>query len=221
MKHIFFLFLTALAVFGCNSPEKPQKRSLFCYVRYDEAVKAIKAEATLQDLDKKTPVEMPGGFRYQGVGMELTPVYGMTYHYEYTAEFLPEHVFEWRDKDNNKQQFRMGISPIQSFSLPTKSISQSKPTTLHWEGAALSKGETLVFMWENTGKGLTVPMEVTTTSGATLIDIPAVKLKDIVPGDWTLYLVRKKLIKDKVSDIPVNGIMEYYTKPISVKVTRD
>ena len=152
--------------------------------------------------------------------MDLSPAYGLMYRYEYSADFLPEHVFEWRDKKNNKSLFRMSIDPIKVFSLNSKTISASKPAVLQWEGTPLGKGETMVLMWEDTAKGLTAPMEVSTKSGQPLIDIPAARLKDIVPGDWTLYVVRKKLIKDSVADMPVNGIMEYYSKPIPVKVTK-
>lgn len=220
MKYIFFLVVTTLALLSCKAPEKAQKLSLFCYVRYDAAVKAVKAEATLQDAVTKTALEMPGGMRYQSSEMTLAPIYGLTYRHEYNAEFIPEHVFEWRDAKNNKNAFRMSLDPITVFAFPSPAISQSKPTALHWEGAALGKGETMVLMWENTEKGLTVPMEVSSTSGMAQIDIPAAQLKDIVPGDWTLYLVRKKLSKETVDNLPVNGIMEYYSKAIPVKVTK-
>jgi hypothetical protein len=203
MKHIFFLFLTTLALFGCAPKEKAQNRTLFCYVRYDEAVKAVKAEASLQDPGAKTSLEIPGGIRYQGMEMELAPVYGMTYRYEYTANFLPEHVFEWRDQQNSKQLSRTSLDPINSFFLPGKTIATAQPTAV-----------------QNTEEGQTVPMEVSTTSGRPQIDIPAVKMKDITPGKWTLYLVRKKLSKNKVADLPVNTILEYYTKAIEVKVTK-
>ena len=219
MKYIFFLILTTLALFSCNTPEKSPNFTLFCYVRYDEAVKGIKAEATLQDPTNKKSVELPGGIRYQGMEMALTPVYGLTYRYEYTAEFLPSHVFERRDKNNARQVFEMGIDPVKVFSLNEKNIAHSKPAVLQWVGTPLGKGETMVMMWENTAKGLTVPMEVSTSSGQPMIDIPIVKLKDIPPGDWTLYLVRKKLTKGMLGDIPTNGILEYYSKAISVKVT--
>jgi hypothetical protein len=220
MKHIFFLVLTTLAFIGCNTAEKPQKHTMFCYIRYDEAAKSVKAEASLQDVDKKISIEIPGGIRYQGTEMTLTPVYGMTYHHEYSAAFLAEHVFEWRDKKNVKQLFSMNLDPVPEFDLGGKNISVAKGTALVWEGTPLGKGETMVLMWENTTAGLTVPMEVSTSSGRPVIDIPAAKMKDIAPGDWTLYLVRKKLTKTMVADIPVNGILEYYTKTISVRVTK-
>ncbi|MEY3194381.1 MAG: hypothetical protein RIQ78_478 [Bacteroidota bacterium] len=219
MKYIFFLILIILALFSCSTPEKKTNLSLFCYVRYDEAVNGVKAEATLQDPTNKKSIEIPGGIRYQGMEMTLTPVYGLTYRYEYTAQFLPAHVFEVRDKNNSRQVFEMSIDPVKVFSLREKTISHSKPTVLQWEGAPLGKGETMVLMWENTAKGLTVPMEVSNTSGQSMIDIPSAKLKEIPPGAWTLYLVRKKLTKGLLGDIPTNGILEYYSKTLAVKIT--
>lgn len=219
MKYIFFSILTTLALLGCNTQKKVQKQALFCYVRYDAADKMLKSEATFQDLNNNTAMELAGGIRYQGIEMQLSPAVGMTYRYEHTADFLPEQVFEWQGKTNNKNRFRMTIDPIKVFFVHQKTISRANPTILQWEGTALGKGETMVLMWENTPKGLTVPMEVSTNSSQPKIDIPAAKLKELVAGDWTLYLVRKKLTKENVDGLPVNGILEYYTKAIDVKVT--
>lgn len=219
MKHIFFFILTALAIFGCDNSQKEANRSIFCYVRYDASNKSIKAEATMNDEDQKKPVEWPGGIRYQRMEMQLLPVYGMTYRYEYNAAFLPDHVFEWTEAQNHKSAFHMSIDPIQAFSLPAAAISKSKPTSVKWEGSPLGKGETLVFMWENQKEGKTLPLEVSSTSNVPVIDIPSAKIKELSPGTWTLYLVRKRLIKEKVGSIQANGIMEYYTEPISVRIT--
>jgi hypothetical protein len=219
MKHIFFLVLTTMAVLGCKTPEKPQDLSLFCYVRYDAASKAVKAEATLQEATKKTALEIPGGIRYQSMEMVLAPVYGLKYRYDYNASFLTEHVFEWRDKQNAKQAFKIRFQPIDSFSLTGSTLKNTAATSLQWEGTALGKGETLVLMWENAEKGLTLPMEVTSTSGMPLIDIPAGKLKSLEPGNWTLSLVRKKLVKETINTLPASCILEYYTKAIPIKIT--
>jgi len=220
MKYIFFLILTTLAFLGCNSQQKAENHTLFCYARYDETLKLTKAEATLQDVGNKTTLEIPGGIRYQSMEMKLTPVYGMSYRYEYPARFVAEQVFDWRDANKNKQVFRMSIDPITTFSLQGNTISQSQPATLTWEGSPLGKGETMVLMWENAKEGTTLPLEVSTSVGVPKIDIPAAKLKDFSPGDWTLYLVRKKLVKDNIAGMPVNGITEFYSKPIEVKITK-
>ncbi len=207
-----------MALFSCNSQQKAEKHTLFCYARYDEPLKIAKAEATLQDEVNKTSLEIPGGIRYQGMEMKLTPIYGMSYRYEYPAAFLAEQVFDWRDANNNKQVFRMSFDAVTNFSLNQPSISLSEPTSLKWEGNPLGKGETMVLMWENAQEGRTLPLEVASSIGVPLIEIPAAKLKELSPGDWTLYLVRKKLVKDIIAGMPVNGIAEYYSSAISVKV---
>jgi hypothetical protein len=62
-------------------------------------------------------------------------------------------------------------------------------------------------------------MEVTTTVGKPYIDFPAEKLKELTPGKWSVYLVRKKLTKSVVNGYQINGIMEYYTKSSELTVT--
>ena len=63
-------------------------------------------------------------------------------------------------------------------------------------------------------------MEVTTTVGKPFIDFPAEKMKELKPGKWSLYLVRKKLTRTVVNEYLVNGIMEYYTGSSELTITR-
>lgn len=220
MKHIFFLILTTLALLGCGGQEKAGKRTLFCYVRFDESAQTVISEASLQDEAHKTSVELPGGIRYQGREMDLKPLYGMTYRAEFPSKFIPDHVFEWLDKRNHRNKANLHMDPVPAFSLSSPNVTSGKATEVQWQGTPLSKGETMVFMWENTSEGLTVPLEVASTSGMPVIVIPAAKMSSIVPGDWTLYLVRKKLSKEVIGEMPVNAILEYYTKPLKVTVTK-
>lgn len=220
MKYIFFLILTTLALLSCHSQQNAEKRTLFCYARYDETLKFTKAEATMQEDGNKTSLEIPGGIRYQSMEMKLSPIYGMSYRYEYPAELVAEQVFDWRDASNNKQVFRLPINPVKAFSMSENTVSMSNPTKLTWEGSPLGKGETMVLMWENVKEGLTLPLEVSSSIGMPQIEIPVAKLKELSPGDWTLYLVRKKLMKDTIGGMPVNGISEFYSKAIALKVIK-
>ncbi|MBL7829364.1 MAG: hypothetical protein JNJ57_22195 [Saprospiraceae bacterium] len=218
MKRIFFLVLTTLVFFCCTAEEKKTYQSANCYVRYDEAQGRVSAEATFNHPESKIAVEVPGGVRFQSNDMKATTTYGHMYRYEETVKFQPEQVFEWGPKNKGASTLKVGIVPIQNFSFGTSEISFGDAVKLTWDGAALGKGETLVFMWENKEKGLTVPLEVSTTIGEPIVEIPGEKMKSISPGNWTLYLVRKKLQKSNVDGIAVNSILEYYTKPIALKI---
>ena len=89
---------------------------------------------------------------------------------------------------------------------------------MRWEGAPLGKGETMVFLWENTKLRKTIPMEIIHTSGETAIEFPAAKIAQLDPGEWTYYLVRKKLTKSDANGVAASGIIEYYTKSDTVQV---
>jgi hypothetical protein len=73
-------------------------------------------------------------------------------------------------------------------------------------------------MWENPESRQTVPIEVFTIGGESRINLPAVKMKALTPGKWTLYLVRKKLMKGSVNGSPVICNTEQYTKPMPITV---
>ncbi|MFN0174856.1 MAG: hypothetical protein ACKVU0_09440 [Saprospiraceae bacterium] len=218
MKHIFFSILTALAFWHCQDPIPAPKNVLTCYVRYDAAGRNVKAEASLRDSASKNVVEMPGGIRFQSTEMKVLPVQGLTYSVEFPAVYTARPVFEWNTKKGEKREFKPEIPSIDSFFFATKIQSLKKSSILQWVGKPLGKGETLVFMWENASEGRTVPMEVSTTLRAPIIEIPAAKVAQIGVGDWSLYLVRKRFEKAEVANFLIESSAEFYTKAILVKI---
>jgi len=218
MKHIFFSILTLLAFWHCQDPVPVTKNTLNCYVRFDAAGRKVKAEATLREGTRKQIIEMPGGIRFQSAEMKVLPVQGITYMVEFPATYTAQTLFEWKNKKGEKGLFKMEVPSIDSFFFDSKELSVKNPANLRWVGKPLGKGETLVFIWENVPDGKTVPMEVSTTLGAPLIEIPAAKIAQIGPGDWSLYLVRKRFAKAEVADFLIESAAEFYTKPIKVRV---
>jgi len=219
MKHIFFLILTALAFFGCQSAEMPKNRSLDCYVRYLQTEAKIRAEATLREgAPDPKPVGAPDGIQYQGVDMKMLTMPSISYQFDQTGKLSPTHTFSWKDAKKQMRQFEMKMSPITQFGFGSKTISRQQPTTIRWDGKPLEKGETLVFLWENAALRKTVPMEVINISSEPAVEFPAAKIAELDPGEWTLYLVRKKLTKADLNGVAATGIMEYYTKTDTIQV---
>lgn len=218
MKHIFFSILTGLAFCHCQTPAPAPKNILNCYVRYDAAARAVKAEAYLKDGTNKNIIELPGGLRFQSTEMKILPVRGITYTAEYPAAYLPELVFEWTLNKNELGVYKTALPLIDSFFFESKVLSTKSPGNLRWIGKPLGKGETLVFMWENEQDGVTTPMEVSSTLGAPLIEVPAAKIAQLGAGNWSLYLVRKRLNRAELKDFLVESVSEYYTKTIQVKI---
>lgn len=187
-------------------------------MRFDVAARLTKAEATLRDGTTKQMVEIPGGIRFQSVEMKPLPVRGTTYSAEYDAAFTAEPTFEWRSKAGEFLKFSPKAPSLDSFFFDQPVLSVQRAATLQWAGEPLGKGETLVLMWENAAEGKTVPMEVATNLGAARIEMPAAKIAQVGAGDWSLYLVRRRLTKAEVGDFQVESVAEFYTKPMRVKV---
>ncbi|MCE7925336.1 MAG: hypothetical protein DYG98_19965 [Haliscomenobacteraceae bacterium CHB4] len=219
MKHIFFSILSALAFSFCQTAEPAKKRSLECYVRYLEPEAQTHAEATLREGDVSLQaIQPPDGILYQGREMKLLAEPVISFRLDKPGKFEDKHVFSWKDPKGQVQQFDMQLSPIRQFGFGSKTLSRQQPATLRWEGDALVKGETLVFMWENEALRKTVPMEVIQVSGEPAIGFPAAKIAQLDPGQWTYYLVRKRLIKADINGVAASGIIEYYTKLDTVQV---
>lgn len=219
MKYIFFSILTTLAFLGCKSPETPKNYILDCYARFDEQAGRTTASATLKEgTSNPAPVEPQGGIRYQKVEMGLVPIRGLSYQYAYLANYVKEHVFECKTPDGKAVEFTLLMSPLDSGGFGLKVLSRKSPATYSWKGAPLERGEALVFIWENIEKGLTVPVELYQVGSSRSVEFPAVKMAEISAGNWTYYVVRKKLQKATVNGVAVSGVAEYYTKPQAVKV---
>lgn len=219
MKYIFFLILSTLAFLFCNKPVLPHY-SLECYARFDQQAARVTAEAIFKEGDSlPKPIEVPGGIRYQGIDMRLVPIRGMTYQHSYAADFTREQLFEWKTKEGKDLEFKLQMAPLDSISFEPKVLSRRQTARFNWEGAALGKGEVLVFIWENKALGLTVPMELYQVGPSKIIEFPAVKIAELAAGDWSYYVVRKKLQKEVLDNVSMSGVTEFYTKAQKIKVT--
>lgn len=219
-RYFFYLWLVPVGL-GCG-PQTPVLRQTFhCYARYDAADQQSKAEATLKEgPDEKhlVPVDPPDGIRYQGVSMHLLPVQGMTYQSTYSAAYRPDHRFSWKDKTDQPLVFEAIMPRIDSFYFDNPALSTTTPATLRWTGGTLERGETLLLLWQHPADGKTVPMEVYNTDGMNALEIPATKMAELSAGQWSLYLVRKRLTKGTVGAVDATGVAEYYTKAQTLKI---
>jgi hypothetical protein len=214
------LVLIVLAISACGKPTPPEKQYLSCYVRHDAATLNTKAEATLREGEvKKSEMEIKGGIRYQRAEMRLVPIQGMSYRYEYRAEYLPSHLYEWKNTADETLSFTASMNDLKDFSFEPLPLSRNKPAKLRWQGKALEQGETLVLIWENLKTGETVPLQVYTSFDTKEIEFPAAKMHDLSAGKWSVYVVRKKMTKTQIAHVEATGVAEYYSKPDTLQVT--
>lgn len=216
MRHIFFSALIALFFGACSTPQTPEKHTFHGYVRFLADQAQLRAEARLLGPDSM-PAAPPGGMRYQGIDMTLLAADG-AYRYQRNGAPGARAVFSWADEAGRNHEFAVPLLPLDSFGFGAKTILRHQPYTLRWSGAPLEKGETLVLMWENRVTGQTVPMEIYGTASLPSIEFPAAKLAEIPAGRWSLYLVRKKMVKGDAGGVPATGVAEYYTRPDTLTV---
>lgn len=221
--------MTGMVINACQTSPKADstRRFLDCYVRVLEAEGNVLAEATMLAIPKgdqapnpnaKTPIEIKDGIRYQGSPMTTRPNTGLTYVKSFPGSYVPEQVFSWDDEAGKRHTFQALMNHIAGFSFGEPKVSASKPAQFKWQGASLERGEALVLMWENPKENLTVPMEFIVQGSMTVADLPAAKMKELKPGEWTLYVVRKKLYKTEIDDVSAQIIMEFYSKTDTITV---
>lgn len=218
MKHIFFSILSFLVFSQCQDTPPPPKHILQCYTRFDAAGKKVKAEATLRDGVSNQVIDIPGGIQFQATAMKALPVHGITYSIEYPAAPTKTVDFEWINAQGKKGLFQLDMPAIDSFFFNAEVLTLKSPAYLQWLGKALDPAESLIFMWEKADGSATVPMEVSTTLGKPLIEIPAAKLGQLGAGDWNLYLVRKRAGKADNPDYAIQFAAEYYTTTRKIRM---
>jgi hypothetical protein len=221
MKYIFFSTVLILSFALCSTPPPP-KQAFDAYVRYLDSESQVTAEARLLetsgDAVNAQAVEVEGGIAYQEEAMRLVAGGSRVYKLTEPAAYQLHHVFKWVGRDGQARDFAMEMPPMRVFGFEGGRIDLRQPATFRWEGAPLTPGETLVFMWENPAKNLTVPMEIFVAGGETRVDFPAARLAELSPGQWTLYLVRKKLTRSTLDGLPASGRLEFYTRTDTVVV---
>jgi hypothetical protein len=214
MMRIFF-FITAVLTLNACQPDSPNRpRTLECFVRYQEDEQKVSTEATfaqVNDNGQSVPIELKGGIRYQNMPMTLRPVQGLTYARAYPAAFQAEHNFMLEVSPGQPLTFPMTMNAMTDIGFGSPQLPLGKAARFSWHGAPLERGETVVLLWENPATHQTVPMEIYGV-GLAFIELPAAKLAELQPGTWTLYAVRKKLVKANLNGIAASGIMEYYSK---------
>ena len=213
-----FAFLFLMACQNNNQAPAGPKQSLNLYVRLMAQENNISAQAEMKN-PEGVAVEIPGGIRFQGTNMRLIPMQGMQYQHSFAARFIPEIQFDWGGGKLPAEQVKSSFPQAADFHFSRAIVDRSKPDTLRWEGGPLGKGESLVCLWEHLGSRNTVPMEISSTGPLSEIIFPSSKLKELEPaGNWSLYLVRKRLQKAETEGTQVNIICEYYSQTDTLTV---
>jgi len=218
-KHIFFSVLTTLAFSYCATPENNKIYTLDAYVRYDETQGVEKAECHITEgAAGNIGVEMPGGIKFQNEPMNAMNLRGIQYRREFKTSFSSDHKFTWSDKKNKVYEFNLPLAPLYNFRFEHDTLRHNQAATLQWDGPALQKGESMVLIWEQESTGKTVSIELISQGSESKIEFPAAKLTEIKPGDWSLYIVRKRLVKTTINGVAATGISELYTKSRKIKM---
>ena len=223
MKYTFFGFLLLCAGLRCSAPAPQKNQALECYVRYLVPEAQLSVEATLFEWSageiKRYPVGVPGGISYQNISMKPFQVgTDVSYQSNQAGGYTPEHMFRWKDAQGRSAQFDLSLAPITAFAFDKNPLARDSVATLRWDGKALEQGESLVLLWERAAGNLTVPMEVLGTPGQSSINFPSAKLKELEPGSWTLYLVRKKAVKTDIQGVTASALLEFYTRVDTIQV---
>lgn len=206
---------------SCSSPAPAPQRNVQVYLRYLTEEGLLHAEATFvekaADTEAPAPVELPQPPKLTDDLLKWRAQNGQ-YTLDEPSGYPASKQLKWRTGDQKDHNLTINMPSIFSFGFGPDAMSSNKPARFEWQGGAFEKGESFVFMWDNTQSRETVPMEIVGAPGATFIDFPAAQMSRLSPGKWSLYLVRKKLQMGRVDDIPYEVITEFFTAPVQITI---
>lgn len=222
MKHVLILLTVGIVLLSCHSPTPAPKQNVQVYLRYLTEEGLLHAEANFVEkaagTDTAAPVQLP-----QPPALADDPMKWRAQNSQYTLDepsgYPAIKTLKWRTADRKDHTLNIAMPSIFSFGFGTDAVSRSNPARFAWQGGAFEKGESFVFMWDNTQSRETVPMEIVGAPGSTTIEFPAAQMAKLSAGEWSLYLVRKKLQMGSVDDIPYEVITEFFSAPVQITVT--
>lgn len=180
-----------------------------------------RAEATFQTAPPDQtlqPAELPGGLQYDGAQMSFNAESALykTQKNVGSAGFS-EHRFAWANAQKQRQTFTLPVPAMANFAFSPMPIALDKPARLSWEGQPIGEDESLVLIWENAEHG-TATMQVAGATMGKFIDFPAAELRKLKPGEWSVYLVRKRIVRQTVDGVVARGVSEFYSTAQKVQV---
>ena len=222
---LILLVFSALMFAGCGGAQPEEApRHLFAefFVRYLQTERELKAHATFFEGDSiqtAIPKAFAGGATFQGVGMNARNLPGGTVRYalEQHDNYADTFRFSFKDDLGIRRDIPVAMAPIDSFSVRDEQISKSTGMALYARGGRLTKGESMVlFFSDQDNKASTILL--TGPSAGEEYRIPAAKVETFAPGNYDLYLVKKKREVVKGDTISTMADIEYYTNTIKVEV---
>ena len=214
MIRLFFALLILISI-GCHTKEAATGPKIFgsLYVRYLQDGNQLKAEASFFEGDSAhlaTPKSILGGVSFQGSGMEQRNIQDklIRYQYENTGDYPGQFTFQVQDDQGRAHQFQLDMMPVTQFSLPD-TIQKGRDAKLEILPAPQSQEEELAILWtDESGKAslLEFPSPISQT-----IPITSGRLDRLAPGNYQLYLVKKRKNFINKGVYRISCEVEYYT----------
>ncbi|MCB0547403.1 MAG: hypothetical protein KDD19_07415 [Phaeodactylibacter sp.] len=192
------------------------------FVRYLQGEKELKAHASFFEGDSiatAVPKAFAGGAAFQGNSMEARNLPGGTirYSYEQRSDYADSFKFGFQDDFGQKREISIAMAPVDSFAVQGGQASRSTGMSLYARGGKLTQGESMVLLFnDEENKASTIML--TGPSAGELYSIPAAKVEALRPGQYTLYLVKKKRVAEPGDSLSFLADIEFYTSTIEVEV---
>ena len=216
------LLFSFLLLLGCQAPNTQQEIRFFgnFYVRYLEDGQEIKSEVTLfqgDSMPNAQPFEPIGGIQFMGSAMQSRNFNDqlVRYQYEYRMATPQEYRFKFNAPDGHAIDIVSPVQKIDHFTIDSPlSIQNGGALTITPD--QFTENQQVLILLSNE-EGLAKSIQLNGPFQANKFPIPQKHLKDLSPGNWEYYAVKKSYSR------PIEGIQlltEFYTQPQTLTITK-
>ncbi len=229
LKYIFFILLI-IPVLNCQ-PEakvktKEEAKHIFAkfYVRYLQAEKELKAEASFKQGDTistaRSIVLQEANFEKNKMEIQnLGKSYGIRYSFRKAAPYSTQYDFEFGNEQIGIHKHTVQMEPITAFYIKEEIVKKTAGINLIWEGQALSKDQELVLLFTDE-QNKAFPITVSGPTPSNSIALSSEKIASLSPGKGRLMVIKKQLIKTKETNFTKITEMEFYSNNLDIEIVK-
>jgi hypothetical protein len=219
-------YFTFLSLFWCcacteqsnTSQEKSQAVELF--VRYLDPEQSYRAEAVWLEGDSslaKSKIFPEGiSFARQTLAAQTLNEDFVRHEGSFVSPYLPNASFSFNDQQGSKRKVAPKLQPIGEFSVEMPKDAEGN-LTIKAQNSVLSKAEEIVILLTDAkSQSASVIIQGPTRQGDLMVPLPS--FGALEPGPAELYLVKRLSGYQKLGDLKVHLVAEWYSKSVQVKL---
>ncbi|NJC26339.1 hypothetical protein [Neolewinella antarctica] len=182
-------------------------------LRYQERSQLLDATVEIRREDTSTTYSPPTVFNFP---MQKVPRGGELFKYRRPMQY-PAILLLDVPCHNDRCPLELRFPPVSVAAIPDV-IARGQKLRAPIGRSALGEGESLLYFFESTDRSAPRQIQILGPTASNVVTLPKAAVSTIAPGEYELYLIKQKLVKDSTSKLRSSFQLAFYTntKPVTV-----